>query len=100
MQPLPYDGAGYPITATLMDEGARWSMLPGPVAIVALVRILQGGGTTPSPGDTALDLAEALAGDDVVFTLVRDGDHRLSRPQDVERLHAAVAELVGNPSAA
>ena len=41
----------------------------------------------------ALDLALAFAGDDVVFTLIRDGDHRLSRPSDLTRLIEAAAAL-------
>ncbi|PHY12795.1 alpha/beta hydrolase, partial [Caulobacter sp. B11] len=43
----------------------------------------------------ALELAHALKGDDVVFSLIKDGDHRLSRPQDLQRLVAAVDEARG-----
>lgn len=95
-KPSDYDPAGYPISRTLLDEGERWSILPGPVAITAPVRILQGAQDDAVPWRHALMLAEALAGEDVVFTLVKDGDHRLSRPEDIERLQAAVAELSGN----
>ena len=42
---------------------------------------------------TKPELASRLARDDVVLTLVKDGDHRLSRPEDIERLIAAVAEF-------
>ena len=98
MEPSDYDPAGYPITARLLDDGDRWSILPGPVPITAPARILQGALDEPVPWRHALALAEALTGADVVFTLVKDGDHRLSRPQDIARLHAAVAELTGNPS--
>jgi len=41
----------------------------------------------------ALELANAIRGEDVVFTLIKDGDHRLSRPQDIERLVAAIDEV-------
>jgi hypothetical protein len=47
------------------------------------------------PWRHALALAEALTAQDLVFSLVRDGDHRLSRPQDIERLLASVDELCG-----
>ena len=47
------------------------------------------------PWRHALELAQALEAEDVVFTLIKDGDHRLSRPQDLARLIAAVEELVG-----
>lgn len=95
MRPSAYGDGDYPITAALLEDGARWSILPGPVEIAAPVRILQGGADPDVPWRHALALAEALTCGDVVFTLIRDGDHRLSRPQDLERLHAAVAELAG-----
>jgi pimeloyl-ACP methyl ester carboxylesterase len=82
-----------PITAALLEDGARWSILPGPVPITVPVRILQGGRDDAVPWRHALDLAQAIKGDDVVFTLIRDGDHRLSRAQDIERLIASVAEV-------
>jgi hypothetical protein len=47
------------------------------------------------PWTHALELANAVKSDNVVFTLIKDGDHRLSRPQDLERLVAAVAEAKG-----
>ena len=88
-----YDPAGYPIAARLLEDGRRWSILPGPVAIAAPVRILQGGADDAVPWRHALDLAEALESRDVVFTLIKDGDHRLSRPQDLARLVTAVEEI-------
>jgi dipeptidyl aminopeptidase/acylaminoacyl peptidase len=57
------------------------------------VRILQGGEDPDVPWRHALELAQSLKGEDVVFTLIKDGDHRLSRPQDIARLIAAVEEL-------
>jgi hypothetical protein len=89
-------GEPYPITRTLLEDGARWSILPGPVPIEVPVRILQGGADPDVPWTHALELAQALNGEDVVFTLVKDGDHRLSRPQDIARLIAAVEEVVGD----
>ena len=64
-------------------------------AIDVPVRILQGGADPDVPWTHALALANALTGQDVVFTLIKDGDHRLSRPQDLERLTAAVSEARG-----
>lgn len=91
-----YDPAGYPIAAALLEDGRRWSILPGPVPLTAPVRILQGGADPDVPWEHALTLARAIAHDDVVFTLIRDGDHRLSRPRDIARLIAAVEELSGD----
>ena len=94
-RPSPY-GPGDPISRALLEDGGRWSVLPGPVACRAPLRVLQGGADTDVPWRHALALADAWAGEDVVFTLVRDGDHRLSRAQDLARMIAAVEEL-GSP---
>lgn len=95
IRPSEYDDGGYAITRELLEDGARWSILPGPVAIEVPVRVLQGGADPDVPWTHALDLAQAITSQDVVFTLIKDGDHRLSRPQDLERLVAAVAEARG-----
>jgi len=93
LRPSDY-GDPYPITGQLLEDGATWSILPGPVAIDCPVRILQGGADPDVPWRHALALAEAITGEDVVFSLIKDGDHRLSRPQDIERLLATLEALV------
>lgn len=95
IRPSEYDDSGYPITRDLLEDGARWSILPGPVPIDVPVRVLQGGADPDVPWTHALELANAFKSDDVVFTLIKDGDHRMSRPQDLQRLVAAVAEAKG-----
>jgi hypothetical protein len=95
-----YDPEGYPITRLLIEDGARWSVLPGPLGFDGPVRILQGARDDSVPWTHAHELVGALAGGDVVFSLIKDGDHRLSRPQDLERLTAAVEELVTCPAPA
>jgi pimeloyl-ACP methyl ester carboxylesterase len=92
LRPSAY-GEPYPISRALLEDGARWSILPGPIPIEAPVRILQGGDDPDVPWRHALELAQGLKSRDVVFSLIKDGDHRLSRPQDIVRLVAAVAEL-------
>jgi pimeloyl-ACP methyl ester carboxylesterase len=94
LRPSEY-GDPYPITWTLLEDGARWSILSAePVPIEVPVRILQGGADPDVPWRHALELARAIKGEDVVFTLIKNGDHRLSRPQDIERLIAAVEEAL------
>jgi pimeloyl-ACP methyl ester carboxylesterase len=88
-------GETYPLTQALLDDGARWSILPGPVPIHGPVRVLQGGEDAVVPWIHALELAQAIESPDVVFSLIKDGDHRLSRDQDLERLIAAVEALAG-----
>ena len=93
MRPSDY-GDPYPITRKLLEDGARWSILGGnPIPIEVPVHILQGGQDPDVPWRHALELAQALKGANVVFTLIKDGDHRLSRPQDIARVIAAVADV-------
>src|ERR1700741_186918 len=99
MQPSDY-GDPHPITRRLLEDGARWSILDSAVPVTAPVRILQGGEDPDVPWRHALELAQALKSEDVVFTLIKDGDHRLSRPQDIARLVAGVDEVAGQPPAA
>ena len=93
IRPSAYDDGGYPSSARLLEDGALWTILEDRVWIAAPARILQGGADPDVPWRHALALAEALEGKDVVFTLIRDGDHRLSRPVDLARLIAAVEEV-------
>ena len=92
-RPSEYGDAPYPFTKALMEDGARWSLLGAPIGITCPVRILQGGADPDVPWRHALELAETLDTEDVVFTLIKDGDHRLSRPQDIARLIGAVGEV-------
>ena len=96
IRPSLYDAGGYPITRALLEDGARWSILDAPVPIEVPVRILQGREDPDVPWLHALELANAIRSEDVVFTLIKDGDHRLSRPQDIARLLAAVGEVLGD----
>jgi pimeloyl-ACP methyl ester carboxylesterase len=84
-----------PITRALIEDGRAWSVLDKPIAFDGPVRILQGAEDPDVPWSHALRLASALSSPDVVVTLVKDGDHRLSRPQDLGRLVAAVEEVTG-----
>jgi pimeloyl-ACP methyl ester carboxylesterase len=92
LRPSDY-GDPDPVTRLLLEDGARWSILPDPVPIEVPVRILQGGEDPDVPWTHALELAQALKSQDLVFSLIKDGDHRLSRPQDIARLVAAVDEI-------
>ena len=98
ISPSTYEPPGLPLTRALIEDGALWSILPGPVEIGAPVRILQGARDRDVPWRHALKLGQAITAEDVVFTLIKDGDHRLSRPQDLKRMIAAVEELGGTSS--
>jgi pimeloyl-ACP methyl ester carboxylesterase len=92
-RPSEYSQEPYLITRQLIEEGRRHLLLGGLIETGCPVRILQGVKDEDVPWDHAVALVSRLARDDVVLTLVKDGDHRLSRPEDIERLLAAVAEF-------
>jgi len=86
-------GDPYPITQQLIEEGRNHLLLGGMLDVGCPVRILQGVQDEDVPWQHAFKLTHCLPSDDVVLTLVQDGDHRLSRPQDIARILAAVTEL-------
>jgi pimeloyl-ACP methyl ester carboxylesterase len=94
-RPSEYANEPYVITRGLIEDGRKHLVLGGTVETGCPVRILQGVQDPDVPWQHAMELSSRLARDDVVMTLVKDGDHRLSRPEDIERLIAAVKELSG-----
>ena len=77
----------------LIEEGRNHLLLGSMIECGCPVRILQGVADPDVPWQHAKALVARLACDDVVLTLIKDGDHRLSRPEDIERLIRAVAEF-------
>ncbi len=92
-RPSQYSDEPYLITRGLIEEGRNHLLLDGMIETGCPVRILQGVQDPDVPWQHAVELTSRFAQDDVVLTLVKDGDHRLSRPEDIERLIAAVAEF-------
>jgi pimeloyl-ACP methyl ester carboxylesterase len=88
-----YSEEPYPITKALIEDGRNHLLLGGLIETGCPVRILQGVKDEDVPWQHAVELTSRLARDDVVLTLVKDGDHRLSRPEDIERLIAAIEEF-------
>jgi pimeloyl-ACP methyl ester carboxylesterase len=92
LRPSQY-GEPYPITRALIEEGRNHLLLGSAIDVGCPVRILQGAQDPDVPWQHAFALAHRLPSDDVVLTMIQDGDHRLSRPQDIARIIAAVAEI-------
>src|SRR5882762_7650782 len=88
LRPSQY-GEPYPITRALIEEGRNHLLLGGAIDVGCPVRILQGAQDPDVPWRHAFALAHRLPADDVVLTMIQDGDHRLSRPQDIARMIAA-----------
>jgi pimeloyl-ACP methyl ester carboxylesterase len=91
--PSQYSTEPYPITAALIEDGRRHLLLGGLIETGCPVRILQGVADPDVPWRHAVELVSRLAQDDVVLSLIKGGDHRLSRPEDIERLIGIVSEF-------
>ena len=92
-RPSEYSAEPYLVTKQLIEEGRQHLLLGGMIETGCPVRILQGVEDPDVPWQHAKALVSRLASDDVVLTLVKDGDHRLSRPEDIERMIRAVSEF-------
>jgi pimeloyl-ACP methyl ester carboxylesterase len=93
LRPSPYSAEPYAITRNLIEEGRRHLLLDGTIRTHCPVHILQGMQDEDVPWRHALTLVEHLAGDPVTLTLVKDGDHRLSRDTDLERLKQLIDQI-------
>ncbi len=82
------------ITRALIEDGRRHLLLRAPIQVVCPVRLLHGQRDADVPWERSLRLAERLAATDVQVTLVKDGDHRLSRPADLRLLCGIVGDLL------
>jgi pimeloyl-ACP methyl ester carboxylesterase len=87
-------GGPYPITRHLIEDGRMHLLLDAPIALDCPVRLLHGQRDPDVPWETALRIAERVIGADVQVTLVKDGDHRLSRPDDLGLLDRTLAPLL------
>jgi pimeloyl-ACP methyl ester carboxylesterase len=92
-RPSLYSEEPYPITRGLIEDGRRHLLFGMPIATGCPVHILQGMQDPDVPWRHALELVEHLPGDSVSMTLVKDGDHRLSRSEDLQRLIAAIEAI-------
>lgn len=93
-EPSEYSPEPNIFTRKLIEDGRENRVLTGIIETGCPVHILQGMRDDDVPFQHALKLVEFLPADDVVLTLIRDGDHRLSRSQDIERMRAAIVGLV------
>lgn len=86
-------GEPTPITRALIEDGKRHLLLGGPIPLRCPVRILQGMADPDVPWRHALRLVEALESNDGRLHLIKDGDHRLSRPEDLRLLVETLDQL-------
>lgn len=93
-EPSEYSDEPNIITKKLIDDGRNNQVMDAELKLGVPVHILQGMQDPDVPYTHAMELVECLAQDDVVMTLVKDGDHRLSRDQDIELLCRTMGGLV------
>jgi pimeloyl-ACP methyl ester carboxylesterase len=92
-------GEPYPITRALIEDGRTHLLLNDPIAIDCPMRLLHGQRDADVPWEMALRIAEQATSQDVEVVLVKDGDHRLSRPQDLSLLCRTLDALLGQDGA-
>jgi len=92
-------GEPYPVTLRLIEEGRSHRLLGGPIALACPVRLLHGQRDPDVPWELSLQTAAQITSDDVQVVLVKDGDHRLSRPSDLALLRQTLAGLLGEDGA-
>ena len=84
----------YTITKKLLDDGAQHLVLRNEIPLDCPVRLLHGLEDTSVPWNTALKIQKMVRSKDVEVTLIKNGDHRLSREEDLEKLKKTVMEIV------
>jgi len=93
-RPSDYAPEPDPITLRLIENGRENCLLDGSFDPACPIHILQGMRDVDVPYTHALKIVGRLPAEGTVLTLIADGDHRLSRPQDIARLVTAVADIV------
>jgi pimeloyl-ACP methyl ester carboxylesterase len=95
LRPSHYGDGPYQITRGLIEDGKRHLFGPEPFDPGRPIHILHGLQDPDVPWEHTLDLVALLAGDRTRVTAVPDGEHRLSRPEDLALLTGIAGELVG-----
>lgn len=92
-EPSHYDDSVMVTTCAFWQSGEANRVMDAPIGFDGPVRLLQGQQDAEVPWERAATLAERLRSSDVQITLVKDGDHRLSRPQDIALILRAIEDI-------
>jgi pimeloyl-ACP methyl ester carboxylesterase len=92
-------GEPIPLTRKLLTEGVNHLLLGRPIAVHCPTRVLHGMNDPDVPWQHSVTLTACLESQDVRLTYIKDGDHRLSRPQDLALLRDSLFELLGENGA-
>lgn len=94
-EPSEYSPEPYIYTRALIEDGRKNLVMSGPIHTHCPVHIIHGLADPDVPSSHALKLMSLLPADDATLSLVPNGDHRLSRPEDLELMTRAVGEMIG-----
>ena len=93
-RPSAYSSEPDCFTRDLIEDGRKHLLLGGMIRTGAPTAVLQGMRDEDVPFSHALALMQRFGGDPATLTLVKDGEHRLSRPQDLQLMFEAVGRMI------
>jgi pimeloyl-ACP methyl ester carboxylesterase len=85
----------YPITQHFIEEARHHLLLDDIIGLEIPIHLLHGQADVDVPWETSLTLSQQLMGDEITLTLIKDGDHRLNRPDDLRLMTDALARMLG-----
>jgi pimeloyl-ACP methyl ester carboxylesterase len=94
VEPSPYGDQPYVTSRAFWESGEALRVMHGDLAIGCPIRLLHGAADTDVPWEWSLEIFRSARSSDVQMTLVKDGDHRLSREADIALLIRTVAALM------
>ena len=92
--PSKYGDGPYIYTQNLVDDGEKHLLLGAPIETGCPVHILQGQQDPDVPASHAERLLQHFMLDEAQLAMVPDGDHRLSRPEDLDLLKRSILQFV------
>jgi pimeloyl-ACP methyl ester carboxylesterase len=90
----PYDEEPTPVTRLILEEGRDRLVLRDEIPLDCPVRLIHGMKDPDVPWQTSLRIADRLRSTDVEIGLIKTGEHRLSEPDDLERLCETLEALL------
>jgi pimeloyl-ACP methyl ester carboxylesterase len=93
LRPADAYGPAYAMTRRLFEDGRANLLFGGEIRTFCSVTIIQGMADPDVPWRQAMKLVEHLAADPTILTLIKDGEHRLSRPSDLSTLQKAIEQI-------
>ena len=93
--PSSYESQGYPVSKKLLSDARKYLLLDSPIKIEQPVCLVHGQQDQDIPWETSIELMRRLTSSNVQCHLIKSGDHRLSRSQDIYQMTRLLASFVG-----